>query len=1383
MIVVKQSKIISRTELLVWLQKSGEPLESIETIAAVTGFEWQGSPILEKERVTTFNFDEGFIQKKTKKHQYDDPLNNTEDDKINQNYQIDYQFEVVKHENHRIDENANLNLPTSIQDVDDFSSEDFEPITDNVPVLRPLVRWERLWPRLKDILSLDTEIGIDYSQAIRNIAQCKVLNGLPKKLFSKWSGKALLVMDFNSRVLPFWDDFLSLRDDLLKIRGRQGLEVEEFESYNRIMPAANRLILILSDIGMLSESQIERKHWLYLGRKLKSAGFLPYVLAPVSPQYIDLELSRYYYICLWDRNSRFLRQQHCENFNFVNVNSKIEKLITLLSPAIRIEPELLRDVRYLLSANEFDVSLESKFWQHIDIEVSPVACALKESKIEYYRQLFKEQPSDIQKAIIFLIRQHHAHLFPAIIHYETLIWASLVPDEVVYEMKDIVQEAKVFLQKTAKMLYKECNDLDDAKRSYGKRLLSYSHNDLLHQHLSLSVIEGVVNIDQIKHATQIRDGIDIQELQCTILNNKSRVYDCSLYYYNGGLYLVEKGQLCFGLFVKNFIYPINFLSFKLEMIDGKINKNICLVDFSDKPTLGMFLLLKSDWNSIKSITIYSQYESLLLNVSTYGYGAWKDYAFFSSDNSPTIAGKFIGRKKEIKMLNQAWRNKNKSIVQLIAPGGTGKTKLIRHWLNLIKPKNFITWFFHSQGENENTQTSSTLFFEHAFHRLQSQEKKFWSEEAKGEHLAELLRQHQCLLVLDGIEPLQYSINPKTGKLKDRAIRQLLKSISNNPECLCVITSRIAVDDISDYDTVNTYSLSNLSLFDSVTLLKSFLIKKVSKRDVENLCTSYNKHALTITLLGQLIKLHHNGDIRKFREPKKIIDESGNKNEYSAFKIMSSYEEYFKNQCELPLLYCLGLFDHPVNYDVLMHLCKSQIPELTLGINESAWARAIDNLQNNYYLITPCDYDHNQLDSQPLIREYFGDQLNTKHHAAWIKANETLYEYYRSTTLKHAPDDIKDIQPLIHAVKHGCLANLHQQAFDTVYYKRISRGKTYYLHKVGACMDDLAVLSSFLEKKWTVVHTGIKLSDQAFILRTIAHRLRSLGWIEQCIEPFNASLSIYKKLANKSKIAKTESDLIEPYLTLGYIDKAIELAESGVKKNYHIDPVLDRRLRRVSVYARALHQSGQYEEAVFYFREAEKIQKQYKPNIKYLMGLSGFRYCELLIENNQCEDALHHAREGLSLAEKQLPDDKPYTLFIGLNKLILGRAILKSGGGEEAAGFIKEALEDLRKANDQDHLPRGLLMCANLNCTIRDFEKAHQRLKEVLEIAKPNGMRLHIVDCYLEYVNLYLAEGKLAKAQEYLKNAKALIEETGYHRRDAELADLQAQLQALSLSTV
>lgn len=749
-------------------------------------------------------------------------------------------------------------------------------------------------------------------------------------------------------------------------------------------------------------------------------------------------------------------------------------------------------------------------------------------------------------------------------------------------------------------------------------------------------------------------------------------------------------------------------------------------------------------------------------------------AIIKSDRLPTVNGAFFGRKKEIKILNHALKNSKKSIIQLVAAGGTGKTKLIRHWLNKHKPKNFISWSFHSQGGHENSQTSSTLFFEHAFNRLKSQEKKFLSEEAKGEHLAELLRRNQCVLVLDGIEPLQHSTTLRAGALKDRAIRQLLKSISLTPECLCIITTRIAIYDISDYDTVVTYNLGNLTLIDSFRLLKSFIING-HRDDLKRLCVSHNNHALAITLLGQMLKSRYKGDIRKYKEPRKMIKEYGNKGEHSAFKIMHDYEEWLKDRHELSLLYCLGLFDHPVSQDVLMHLHKSQIPELTLGVAKDDWIDAIEHLQHNYYLITTCDYDNSQLDCHPLIREYFGEQFRIHYPNTWIKANEVLYQYYQTVVSTPTPNDLKDIQPLLNAVKHGCLADLHQKAFDKVYFPRISRGKTYYLHKIGACADDLAVLSSFLEEKWTVAHPSLKLSDQAFILRTIAHRLRSLGWIEQCIEPFNSALAIYKKIGSKSKIAKTESDLIEPYLTLGYIEKAIELAETGVKKNYHSDPDLERRLRRVSVYARALHQSGKNQEAFVYFKEAEKIQQQQKPEIQYLIGLSGFRYCELLMENNLSKEAYNHSHEGLLLAENQSPNNKPYTLFIGLNKLILGRIALRDGNEKDAKLYIEGALEALRKANDQDHLPRGLLTCANLHCSVKDFDRAHQRLKEVLEIAEPNGMRLHIVDCHLEYINVYLAEGKIQKALEHMKIAETMIQEMGYHRRDKELNELKARL--------
>lgn len=55
------------------------------------------------------------------------------------------------------------------------------------------------------------------------------------------------------------------------------------------------------------------------------------------------------------------------------------------------------------------------------------------------------------------------------------------------------------------------------------------------------------------------------------------------------------------------------------------------------------------------------------------------------------------------------------------------------------------------------------------------------------------------------------------------------------------------------------------------------------------------------------------------------------------------------------------------------------------------------------------------------------------------------------------------------------------------------------------------------------------------------------------------------------------------------------------------------------------------------------------------------------------------------------------------------------------------------------------------------------------------MKLHVTDCHLGYARLALAEKKPDDARENLDAAKALIEETGYHRRDAELAELEGRL--------
>ena len=193
-----------------------------------------------------------------------------------------------------------------------------------------------------------------------------------------------------------------------------------------------------------------------------------------------------------------------------------------------------------------------------------------------------------------------------------------------------------------------------------------------------------------------------------------------------------------------------------------------------------------------------------------------------SDRLPTVKGKFFGREDELQLLDDAWRSEQSTIVEFVASGGTGKTKLLRHWLDRsIANKGMginavIAWSFYSQGASEDKQISSRLFFDHALAKLGSPRTDFSSEEDRGEYLAEQLSQHRCLLILDGLEPLQHASAANLGELKDRALRQMLKNLALNNQGLCVITTRIAVHELSDHQRqVVHHNLDNLQAADAV----------------------------------------------------------------------------------------------------------------------------------------------------------------------------------------------------------------------------------------------------------------------------------------------------------------------------------------------------------------------------------------------------------------------------------------------------------------------------------------------------------------------------------------------------------------------------------------
>ena len=78
-------------------------------------------------------------------------------------------------------------------------------------------------------------------------------------------------------------------------------------------------------------------------------------------------------------------------------------------------------------------------------------------------------------------------------------------------------------------------------------------------------------------------------------------------------------------------------------------------------------------------------------------------------------------------------------------------------------------------------------------------------------------------------------------------------------------------------------------------------------------------------------------------------------------------------------------------------------------------------------------------------------------------------------------------------------------------------------------------------------------------------------------------------------------------------------------------------------------------------------------------------------------------------------------------------------------------------------------------TVSGTTLARRDLRETEKIARRGEMRLHLTDFHLESARLALAESDPATAREHLDKARHLVTETGYHRRDPDLAEIAAQL--------
>ena len=506
--------------------------------------------------------------------------------------------------------------------------------------------------------------------------------------------------------------------------------------------------------------------------------------------------------------------------------------------------------------------------------------------------------------------------------------------------------------------------------------------------------------------------------------------------------------------------------------------------------------------------------------------------------------RLIGREAELGLLADVWAKMGRDelprprVISLVAPDGEGKTSLVAKWAAGLAAANWpgceaaFAWSFHRQGTSDQTEASSDWFLKQALTFFGDPEMAGSAQNpfAKCKRLAQLVGERKTLLILDGLEPLQYaptSSPPVEPGLRDQGISALLKALAASSRGLCVVTTRYSISDLRAYwqSTAPEIRLPRLSQEAGVALLRSLEVHGRQK-DLEALVEDVEGHALTLNLLGTYLRDAHDGDIGK-RELVKLehpAEQGG-----QAFPVLDALVAWFQGQAgtgqqALALLQLLGLFDRPATAECLAALKQAPaIPGLTdcffsvqkkwlglgrayIPIDEAQWTAAYSRLEAAKLITMNRDASGTLLsvETHPLLREYFARRLREEHPEAWRGGHRRLCEHLCTTTKDKPEPTLEDLQPLYQAVAHGCQAGVQDWTCSDLYCARIhqvaDRGDS-----IGTFGANLEAMAHFFDQPWSCLSPSIDMGHQYPVLEWTATILRGLGRKREAIEAQRAAM--------------------------------------------------------------------------------------------------------------------------------------------------------------------------------------------------------------------------------------------------------------------------------------
>ncbi len=392
----------------------------------------------------------------------------------------------------------------------------------------------------------------------------------------------------------------------------------------------------------------------------------------------------------------------------------------------------------------------------------------------------------------------------------------------------------------------------------------------------------------------------------------------------------------------------------------------------------------------------------------------------------------FGRTHEIGLLNQAWVDAQSRLFLLHGEVGIGKTALMHKWLHTLEKKHWhdaetvFLWSFYPPDLTQPLQDPVEEFFHYALHWFGGEVATRCPNLLQGEYLAKLVSAHHTLLILDGLETLQYTKGSSENQVGDPRLNVLLERLAAQNPGLCVVIGRQPLAGHFPTAGVKRHALEKLSVDAAAECLTHKGVQADSEK-LRQMAVDYGQNPLTLHLLGGYLSVWHAGDWQRMDQIPVLMDQQADGRQ--ARRILVANATELQGKPSEAILYLLSLLYRPVHWDTLEALLSRErgwaLPPIFKRPPQDNYASLIAGFlrlsqRKRYQAILQLrELGLLELSGRCFwlpswVREAYQRQFKYDWPVAWSQTNAHLMQYHAA--LAPDTDALANITPLIDTQK-------------------------------------------------------------------------------------------------------------------------------------------------------------------------------------------------------------------------------------------------------------------------------------------------------------------------------------------------------------------------------